>query len=91
MSKKLNNFLISNKKIVRKVCYAWIALALLGAVLSTNYFIFADWSAIQSSKNFGLMPAQYMPIVGMSIYGVLAVYMLIPIWVILGKIKKLSC
>ena len=90
MSKKFNNFLTVNKTTVRKTCYAWIALVILGAVLLSAYFIyFADWSAVQIT-HIGLTPAQYMTMIGVSVAGILTVYMLMPAWAILSKIKKLS-
>ena len=93
MSKKFTNFLTENKKSVRKACYAWIALVILGAVLLSAYFIyFADWSAVQitQTQNISLTPAQYMTMIGVSVAGILTVYMLMPAWAILSKIKKLS-
>lgn len=90
MSKKFDNFLTKHKKHVRVACYIWVILILLSAIGTCLYFLYTDWSAVQFTQNVGLTPPQYMTMIGAIMTGTLTVYMLVPAWAILSKLKKLS-
>lgn len=91
MSKKIDNFLTEKKKFVRKACCSWIALARVVMLGFSVFFIsFADYSAIQFTRDIGITPSMFMTLLGVGLTGVLGCSMLIPAYAILNKLDKLS-